>query len=118
MVKTKKEDVIVNMVMAITTCSQLSKNVVVKKKEPHKNKNLANQKKEEKLQHLFEVAIKNMQQKKSLIELHGTRFKLLPEPTFLGILAPMPKTLINSAKNKDYQKKFDFGGNRPTIVGK
>jgi hypothetical protein len=42
MVKTKKEDVIINMVMAIATCSQLSKNVVVKEKELHKNKNLAN----------------------------------------------------------------------------
>jgi hypothetical protein len=42
MVKTKNEDVIVNMVMVITTCSQLLKNVVVKEKEPHMNKNLAN----------------------------------------------------------------------------
>ncbi len=102
MVKTKNEDVIVNMVMVITTCSQLLKNVVVKEKEPHMNKNLANQKEEEKLQHLFEASIQNMQQKKSLIELHGTKFKLLLEPTSRGILAPMPKTLINSAKNKDY----------------
>lgn len=37
--ETKKEDV-VNMVMVITTCSQLSKNVVFKEKEPRKNKNL------------------------------------------------------------------------------
>ncbi len=56
-----KEDVIVNMVMAIITRSQLLKNVVFKEKEPHKNKNLENQKEEEKLQCSFEVTIKNMQ---------------------------------------------------------
>jgi hypothetical protein len=35
--------------------------VVFKEKEPHKNKNLENQKEEEKLQCSFEVTIKNMQ---------------------------------------------------------
>ncbi len=58
---------------------------------------------------MFEAAIKNLQQKKSLIELHGTRFKLLPKPTSLGILSPIPKALIKSAKNKNYQNFFDFG---------
>jgi hypothetical protein len=42
MIVKTKEDVIVNMVMAIITHSQLLKNVVFKEKEPHKNKNLAN----------------------------------------------------------------------------
>jgi hypothetical protein len=59
-----------------------------------------------------------MQQKKSLIELHGTKFKLLLEPTSLRILAPMPNSLINNAKNKDYLYFFDFRINRPTTIGK
>jgi hypothetical protein len=53
-----------------------------------------------------------MQQNKSLIELHGTRFKLLLEPTSLGILSPiLPKIRIT--------KTFlIFGKNRPTTIGK
>jgi hypothetical protein len=38
----KKDNVDVNMVLAITTCYQIFENVVFKEKEPFKNKNLAN----------------------------------------------------------------------------
>jgi hypothetical protein len=63
MVAPKKEDVIINMVLAITTYTQIPENIVVlsKEKKPHKNENLAYWQKEEKFQHSFEEAIKNMQ---------------------------------------------------------
>jgi hypothetical protein len=37
----KKDNVDVNVVLAITTCYQILENVVFKEKEPFKNKNLA-----------------------------------------------------------------------------
>jgi hypothetical protein len=57
----KKEDVIVNMVLAITTHIQIPKNVVFKENKPHKNKSLANWQEEEELQHFFEEVIKTLQ---------------------------------------------------------
>jgi len=44
-------------------------------------------------------------------------FKLLLEPTSPKISTQMPKTLINSAKNRNYYNFFDFGGNRPITIG-
>jgi hypothetical protein len=38
----KKEDIIVNMVLVVTTYIQIPKNVVFKDNEPHKNKSLVN----------------------------------------------------------------------------
>ncbi len=38
----KKDNVVVNMVLTVTTCDQITKNVVFKEKEPFKNKSLAN----------------------------------------------------------------------------
>jgi hypothetical protein len=54
----KKNDVAINMVLAITTRSQILKKVVFKEKEPFKNKSLVDWQEEEKLQCLFEEAIK------------------------------------------------------------
>ncbi len=62
----KKEDVTINMVLAITTCNQIPKNVVFKEKEPHKNKCLADWQENEKFQSLFEKTIKDIQQKELL----------------------------------------------------
>lgn len=44
----KKDDIIVNMVLTITTHSQIPKNMVFKDKKPIKNKSLADQQEEEK----------------------------------------------------------------------
>ncbi len=49
----KKDDVVVNMVLAITTHSQIPKNVVFKEKEPFKRKSSTNWQEEEKFQHSF-----------------------------------------------------------------
>lgn len=62
----KKDDVVVNMVLAITTPSQILK-------KPLKNKSLADWQEEEKLQCLFEEAIKGIQQR----ELLGASIKTL-----------------------------------------
>jgi hypothetical protein len=61
--KATMEDVTINMVLAITTYSQILENIVVlfKEKKPHKNQNLAYWQEEEKLQNSFEEVIKNMQ---------------------------------------------------------
>jgi hypothetical protein len=58
----KKEDVAINTILPITTHSQIPKNVVFKEKKPFKNKSLADCKKKI-IQHLFEEAIKDIQQK-------------------------------------------------------
>jgi hypothetical protein len=50
----KKDDVAVNMVLAITTHSQIPGNVVFKEKEPFKKKSLTNWQEKERLQHSFE----------------------------------------------------------------
>jgi len=50
MVTPKKDDVAINMVLAITTRNQIPENVVFKEKEPLKNKSLANWQEKEKLQ--------------------------------------------------------------------
>jgi hypothetical protein len=42
MITPKKDNVVVNMVLAITTHSKILENVVFKEKKPFKNKNLAN----------------------------------------------------------------------------
>jgi hypothetical protein len=60
----KKEDVVVNMVLIITTHNQIPKNVVFEEKKPLKNKSLANWQEEEKFQCLFEEIIKHMQHEK------------------------------------------------------
>jgi len=59
----KKDDVVVNMVLTITTRNYIPKNVVFKEKEPFKNKSLVDWQKEKRLQHSFEEAIKDIQQK-------------------------------------------------------
>ncbi len=56
----KKDNVVVNMVFVVTTHNQIPKNVVLKEKEPFKNKSLIDWQEEEKLQHSFEVAIKDL----------------------------------------------------------
>ncbi len=56
----KKDDVAINMVSIVTTCSQIPKTVVFKEKEPFENKSLADWEKEERLQHSFEKIIKDI----------------------------------------------------------
>jgi hypothetical protein len=63
MVTPKKDNVVVNMVLAITICNQIPKNVVFKEKKPFKNKSLVDWQEEERLQRSFEEAIKYIQQK-------------------------------------------------------
>jgi len=53
----KKDDVVVDMVLAITTHSQILENVIFKEKEPFKKKHLTNWQEEEKLQRSFEKII-------------------------------------------------------------
>lgn len=62
-----KDDVVVNMVLTITTRNQIPKKMVFKEKYPFQNKCLANWQQEEKLQCLFLKAIKDIQYKKILI---------------------------------------------------
>ncbi len=52
------------MVLVVTTPNQILENVVFKEKKPQKNKSLANQQEEEKVQLSFEVAIKKHATKK------------------------------------------------------
>jgi hypothetical protein len=56
----KKDNVVVKMVFVVTTHNEIPKNVVLKEKEPLKNKSLIDWQEEEKLQHSFEVAIKDL----------------------------------------------------------
>jgi len=62
----KKDDVAINMVLAITTHNEIPKNVVFKKKKPNENNSLAKSQAEEKLQWSFEEATKDIQQKELL----------------------------------------------------
>jgi hypothetical protein len=63
------------MVSTITTHNQIPKNVVFKKKEPFKNKSLADWQEEERLQHSFEETIRDIQQKEPLGANIQTLFK-------------------------------------------
>jgi hypothetical protein len=78
----KKENVAVNMVLAITTRTQILENVIFKEKEPLKNKRLADWQEEEKLQHSFEEAIKDIQQKEPPKDLHGANIQTLVKANF------------------------------------
>jgi hypothetical protein len=62
----RKDDVVVNMVLAITTHSQIPENMVIEEKEPFKKKSLAKWQKEEKLQCSFEKVIEDIKQKEPL----------------------------------------------------
>jgi len=60
----KKDDVVIDMVLVVTTCSQMSLYYVVFKEiKLPKNKSLANWQEEEKHLCLFEKAIKDIRQK-------------------------------------------------------
>jgi hypothetical protein len=69
----KKDDVAVKMVLAVTTRNQIPKNVVSKGKKPLKNKSLVDWQEEERFQHSFEEAIRDIQQKEPL----GTNLQTL-----------------------------------------
>lgn len=59
----KEEDVVVNMILAVITYSEMLENVVFKEKQPLKNKSLVDWQEKEKLKHLFKKFIKDIQQK-------------------------------------------------------
>jgi len=79
----KKENVVVDMVLAITTHTQIFENVVFKEKESFKNKRLANWQEKEKLQHLFEEAIKDIQKKEPPKDLHGANIQIRVKANFI-----------------------------------
>ncbi len=91
----KKEDVVVNMVLVITTRSQIPENVVFKEKKPFKNKSLADWQEEKKFQCSFEGAIKDIQQKEPLKDLYGANIQTLVKTNFTRNFNPY--ILINQS---------------------
>jgi hypothetical protein len=80
--------------LAVTTHSQIPKNVVLKEKERHENKSLANWKQEEKFQCSFEEAIKNLQLKEAPRDFPRANMQTLVKSNLIGNSGSIPKTKL------------------------
>jgi hypothetical protein len=98
-----KDNVVINMLLAITTHSQIPKNVVFKEKKPLKNKSLVDQQKGEKLQCSFEETINDIQEK----EPHGASTQTL-------VKANLTKNFDLDPKNQ-LTRPTDFAGSIGSI---
>jgi hypothetical protein len=88
--------------------------VVFKEKVPLKNKRLVAWQEEEKLQHSFEEAIKDIQQKEPPKDLHGANIRTLVKAN-LRIRWYRIYQLYQIYRNN--QKFFNFGGYHSAIIG-